>query len=73
MFGYTNVVELSDLITCPRTSKWSKYTCPTKSYLPENCHLILCLEENICCGYPLEEPQCVSNEYPQYTYAFFEK
>ena len=33
--------ELLNFITCPRTSKWSKSTCPTKIYLPENCHFFL--------------------------------
>ena len=32
----TGVVELSNFITCPWTSKWSKSICPTKSYLPKN-------------------------------------
>ena len=30
------VVELSHFTSCQRTSKWSKSTCPTKIYLPEN-------------------------------------
>ena len=48
----TRVAESSKFITCPRTSKWSKSTCPTKIYLPKNWHIFLCLEENIyvCCG-----------------------
>ena len=46
----SRVVEISNFITCPRTSKWSKSTCPTKIYLLENWHFFLFLEENICCG-----------------------
>ena len=38
LFSLYRCVELSNFITCPRTSKWSKSTCPTKIYLPENCH-----------------------------------
>ena len=33
------VVKLSNFFTCPRTSKWSKSTCPTKIYLLENLYL----------------------------------
>ena len=32
------VVELSNIITCPWTSKWSESTCPNKVYLLENWH-----------------------------------
>ena len=52
----TKCVELSNFITCPWTSKWSKSTCPTKIYLPENYHFFLFLKENICYGYSLEVP-----------------
>ena len=31
-------VELSNIITCPWTSKWSESTCPNKVYLLENWH-----------------------------------
>ena len=34
----TRVVALSDFITWPRTSKWSKSICPTKIYLPKSWH-----------------------------------
>ena len=79
-------VKLSN-ITFPRTSKWSKSTCPTKIYLPENCHFcFLCFKENICCGYSLEAHQShmlwysleapqwgASNEYPQHMFSLKNK
>ena len=40
-FRDSRVVEISNFITCPWTSKWSKSTCPTKIYLPKNWHFFL--------------------------------
>ena len=34
--GSAKIMKLSNFITCPRTSKWSKFTCPTKIHLTEN-------------------------------------
>ena len=70
LIPYPTDVDLSNFITCPRTSKWSKSTCPSKIYLPENWHFFLFLEENICFGYSLEAPhRGTSNEYPQHMFS----
>ena len=47
----TRVVELSNFITYPRTSKWSK---STKLYLPEYWLFFLFIEETICRWYSVE-------------------
>ena len=52
--GQSSSEELSNFITFPRTSKWSKSTCPTKIYLPKNCQFFLFLKallmsaHNVC-------------------------
>ena len=38
---YSRVVQLSNYITCPLASKWSKTTCPPKIYLQENWHFLI--------------------------------
>ena len=55
---YLLFMDLSNYITCPWTSKYSKSTCLIKIYV---------LEENICCGYSLEALRGgAANKYPQY-------
>ena len=77
-------VELSNFITCPWTSKWSKSTCPTKIYLPENWHFFFFSyfskktyvvgthqkRLTVCCGYSSEAPhRGASDEYPQHMFS----
>ena len=75
IIDFNQVVELSNSITCTRTSKWSKSTCPFKIYLPENLLFLISQKNNnkkTCCGFLLEEPrQGAYNEYTQHV--FFEK
>ena len=43
----TDKLAFSNIITCPRTSKWSKSTCPTKICLPENWHFTYCWSKHM--------------------------
>ena len=65
VLSQSSFVEISNFITCPRTSKWSKSTCPNKIYLPKNWHFFfLFLKENMLWVYSLVE-WGATNEYPQ--------
>ena len=44
--GLSRVVESFSFIPCPWTKKWTKRTCPTKIYLPENGHFSLFSSRN---------------------------
>ena len=72
MNALSRVVELSNFIICPQTSKWSNSTFPTKMRSPKNRHFSYFSKKTYVVG---THQKCLSeffsNEYPKQV--FFKK